>query len=299
MNQLLAMRAFRCIVECRGFSAAAERLDTTHSTISRQLQQLEAELGTRLINRNTRRFSLTTAGQQYYVACVDILDRLDQAAVAVGQAHETPSGVLRVSAPVVIGTLELANWLPAFQQRYPEIEVDLSCDDRFVDLIAEGFDLALRICGPLDDSSLVARLLTVSDMLLVASPAYVARHGLVRQVRELAEHQLLAFAGGSDWALTDARGVTTQIRANGRFKADSISSLHAAALAGVGIAAFTRATVQDDLLSGRLVQILPNYTLGQRHYYALYPHARHMALKVKVFVEFMTEHYRGISPVLR
>lgn len=299
MNQLLAMRAFRCIVECHGFTAAAERLDTTHSTISRQLQQLEAELGTRLINRNTRRFSLTTAGQQYYAACVDILDRLDQAAVAVGQAHETPSGVLRVSAPVVIGTLELANWLPAFQQRYPEIEVDLSCDDRFVDLIAEGFDVALRICGLLDDSSLVARLLTVSDMLLVASPAYVARHGLVRQVRELAEHQLLAFAGGSDWALTDARGVTTQIRANGRFKADSISSLHAAALAGVGIAAFTRATVQDDLLSGRLVQILPNYTLGQRHYYALYPHARHMALKVKVFVEFMTEHYRGISPVLR
>ncbi|WP_456020538.1 LysR family transcriptional regulator [Pseudomonas protegens] len=299
MNQLLAMRAFRCIVECHGFTAAAERLDTTHSTISRQLQQLEAELGTRLINRNTRRFSLTTAGQQYYAACVDILDRLDQAAVAVGQAHETPSGVLRVSAPVVIGTLELANWLPAFQQRYPEIAVDLSCDDRFVDLIAEGFDLALRICGPLDDSSLVARLLTVSDMLLVASPAYVARHGLVRQVRELAEHQLLAFAGGSDWALTDARGVTTQIRANGRFKADSISSLHAAALAGVGIVAFTRATVQDDLLSGRLVQILPNYTLGQRHYYALYPHARHMALKVKVFVEFMTEHYRGISPVLR
>jgi DNA-binding transcriptional LysR family regulator len=299
MNQLLAMRAFRCIVECHGFSAAAERLDTTHSTISRQLQQLEAELGTRLINRNTRRFSLTTAGQQYYAACVDILDRLDQAAVAVGQAHEKPSGVLRISAPVVIGTLELANWLPGFQQRYPEIEVDLSCDDRFVDLIAGGFDAALRICGPLEDSSLVARLLTVSPMLLVASPTYIARHGLVRQVRELAGHQLLAFAGGSDWALTDARGATTQIRATGRFKADSISSLHAAALAGVGIAAFTRATVRDDLLSGRLVQMLPNCSLGQRHYYALYPHARHVALKVKVFVEFMAEHYRSVTPGLR
>ncbi|NNA58152.1 LysR family transcriptional regulator [Pseudomonas koreensis] len=299
MNQLQAMRAFRCIVECRGFSAAAERLDTTHSTISRQLQQLESELGTRLINRNTRRFSLTTAGQQYYAACVDILERLDQAALAVGQAHESPSGVLRISAPMVIGTLELASWLPAFQQRYPEIEVDLSCDDRFVDLIAEGFDVALRICGPLADSSLVARLLTVSDLLLVASPAYVARNGLVRQVRELAEHQLLAFAGGSGWVLTDARGMTTPVSAQGRFKADSISSLHAAALAGVGIAAFTRATVQDDLLSGRLVQILPNCSLGQRHYYALYPHARHVALKVRVFVEFMLEHYRQASAPLR
>lgn len=299
MNQLQAMRAFRCIVECRGFSAAAERLDTTHSTISRQLQQLERELGTRLINRNTRGFSLTTAGQQYYAACVDILDRLDQAALAVGQAHESPSGVLRISAPMVIGTLELASWLPAFQQRYPEIEVDLSCDDRFVDLIAEGFDVALRICGPLADSSMVARLLTISDMLLVASPVYVARNGLVRQVRELAEQQLLAFAGGSDWVLTDTRGITTSVRVQGRFKADSISSLHAAALAGVGIAAFTRATVQDDLLSGRLVQILPNYSLGRRHYYALYPHARHVALKVQVFVEFMLEHYRNTAAALR
>lgn len=299
MNQLLAMRAFRCIVECHGFSAAAERLDTTHSTISRQLQQLEAELGTRLINRNTRRFSLTTAGQQYYTACVDILGRLDQAAAAVAQAHEKPTGVLRISAPMVIGTLELANWLPGFQQRYPEIAVELCCDDRFVDLIAEGFDVALRICGPLEDSSLVARLLTVSDLLLVASPAYVARYGLVRQVRELADQQLLAFAGGSDWSLTDARGQATPVRVQGRFKADSISSLHAAALAGVGIAAFTRATVQDDLLSGRLVQILPNCTLGQRHYYALYPHARHLALKVKVFVEFMAEHYRSVSPSVR
>jgi len=299
MNQLLAMRAFRCIVECRGFSAAAERLDTTHSTISRQLQQLESELGTRLINRNTRGFSLTTAGQQYYAACVDILERLDQAALAVGQAHERPSGVLRISAPMVIGTLELASWLPAFQQRYPEIEVDLSCDDRFVDLIAEGFDVALRICGPLADSSMVARLLTVSDLLLVASPVYVARNGLVRQVRELVGQQLLAFAGGSDWALTDPRGLTTSVRVHGRFKADSISSLHAAALAGVGVAAFTRATVQDDLLSGRLVQILPNYSLGQRHYYALYPHARHVALKVQVFVEFMLEHYRNTATALR
>jgi len=299
MNQLLAMRAFRCIVECHGFSAAAERLDTTHSTISRQLQQLEAQLGTRLINRNTRRFSLTSAGQQYYAACVDILQRLDQAALAVGQAHESPRGVLRISAPVVIGTLELASWLPAFQQRYPEIEVDLSCDDRFVDLIAEGFDVALRICGPLADSSLVARLLTVSDRLLVAAPTYVARQGLVRQVHDLADHALLGFAGGADWSLTDARGVTTAVRAEGRFKADSISSLHAAALAGVGIAAFTRATVQEDLLRGRLVQILPQYSLGQRHYYALYPHARHVALKVQVFVEFMAEHYRNASGALR
>ncbi|NWE47147.1 LysR family transcriptional regulator [Pseudomonas gingeri] len=293
MNQLLAMRAFRCIVESAGFSAAAERLDTTHSTISRQLQQLEQALSARLINRNTRRFSLTAAGEQYYAACVDILDRVDAAGQAL--ASERPAGPLRISAPVVIGTLELASWLPTFQQRYPEIQVDLSCDDRFIDLVAEGMDVALRISTPLADSSLVARLLIVSELVLVASPAYVARHGLPRRAEELAGHRLLAFSGGADWELAPPRGAPVRIRPQGQFKADSISALHAAALAGVGIAAFTRVTVHEALLSGQLVRLLPNYSLGQRHYYALYPHGRHLAPQVRAFVDHMSEHYRGLA----
>jgi DNA-binding transcriptional LysR family regulator len=294
MNQLLAMRAFRCIVECRGFTAAAERLDTTHSTISRQLQKLETELGARLINRNTRRFSLTAAGEQYYAASVDILDRVESAALAVAKDAERPAGLLRISVPMVIGTLELASWLPAFQQRYPDIQIDLSCNDQFVDLVAQGFDVALRISGPLADSSLVARPLIVSEMVLVASAAYVARHGLPRQVDELVDHQLLTFTGGADWVLTSDRGMAISVPVESRFKVDSIGSLYTAALAGVGIAAFTLATVQNDLRRGQLVHILPNCTLGQRHYYALYPHARHLPPKVRVFVDFMNEHYRAL-----
>ncbi|WP_439877579.1 LysR family transcriptional regulator [Pseudomonas prosekii] len=295
MNQLLAMRAFRCIVECRGFSAAAERLDTTHSTISRQLQQLETDLGARLINRNTRRFSLTAAGETYYASAVDILDRVEQAALAVAEDAQRPAGLLRISVPMVIGTLELASWLPAFQQRYPQIHIDLSCSDRFVDLVTEGFDVALRISGPLADSSLVARQLTVSEQVLVASPGYVARHGLVRQVDELPAHQMLCFAGAEEWLLTPLRGEPVRIAPRGRFTVNSITSLHAAALAGVGIAAFTRATVQSDLAHGHLVHILPSYTLAQRHYYALYPQTRHLAPKVRVFVDFMADHYRALS----
>ena len=294
MNQLLAMRVFRCIVECRGFTAAAERLDTTHSTISRQLQKLEAVLGARLINRNTRRFSLTAAGEQYYAASVDILDRVESAALLVSQDAERPAGLLRISVPITIGTLELASWLPVFQQRYPDIQIDLSCNDQFVDLVAQGFDVALRISGPLADSSLVARPLIVSDMVLVASAAYVARHGLPRQVDELVDHQLLTFTGGADWVLTSDRGMSISVPVESRFKVDSIGSLYAAALAGVGIAAFTLATVQNDLRRGQLVHILPNCTLGQRHYYALYPHARHLPPKVRVFVDFMDEHYRAL-----
>lgn len=138
MNQMLAMRVFRCIAEAQGFSAAAERLNTTHSSVSRHLHQLESTLGVRLVNRNTRRMSLTAAGERYYAACVDILDRVDAASQAVALEHERPFGLLRISAPLVVGTLELAHWLPAFQARYPEIQIDLSCSDPLVDLVADG-----------------------------------------------------------------------------------------------------------------------------------------------------------------
>ncbi len=292
MNQMFAMRVFRCIVEAQGFSAAAERLDTTHSSVSRHLQQLEAALGVRLINRNTRRMSLTAAGERYYAACVDILDRVDAASHAVTLEQERPSGLLRISVPLVVGTLELAHWLPAFQQRYPEIQVDLSCSDPFVDLVAEGFDVAIRICGPLADSSLVARLLTVSPMVMVASSAYVFRNGLPHSAAELSEHRLLTFASINQWSLIHDKGDSLVVTATGTFHTDTITALYACALAGSGVAAFTQATVQDDLLAGRLVRILPEYTLGVRHYYALYPHARHLPAKVRAFVDFMAEYYR-------
>ena len=294
MNQLLAMRAFCCIVENRGFSAAAEQWETTSSTMSRHLQHLEAQLGVRVINRTTRHLSLIEAGERYHAAGLDILHRLDQAALAVADEGSEPSGTLRISAPLVIGTLELGHWLPGFQQRYPKIRIDLSCEDRFVDLVAERFDVALRISGPLEDSSLVAKVLTVSDLILVASPGYVSRHGLPRQIDELANHQLLGFTGSNEWRLNSAQADTVAVALNGRFKTDTITSLHSAALAGLGIAALTRETVQQNLHNGQLVHILPNYNAGQRHYCALYPHARHLALKVRVFVEFMAQHYRAV-----
>lgn len=293
MNQLSAMRAFRCIVEARGFSAAAERLDTTHSTISRQLQQLETELGAQLINRNTRRFSLTGAGEQYYAACVDILNRVDAASQAIAQGHQRPEGVLRVSVPLVVGTLDLPHWLPGFQRRYPDIELELCCDDQFVDLVAAGFDVAIRIASALADTSLVARTLTVSRQVLVASPGYVGRHGLPRSAQELDKHHLLTFIGASSvWELSTARGGVFKVTPSGRFSTNTISALHAATLAGAGIGCFTLATVQNDLVQGRLVRILPNYSLGERHYYALYPQSRHLAPKVRAFVDYMAEFYQ-------
>ena len=292
MNQLFAMRVFRCLVEANGFSAAAERLDITHSTVSRQLQQLEAQLGARLLNRTSRQLSLTDAGQRYYAACVDILQRIDAAAEAVEGGQERPSGLLRVSAPLVIGTLELPYWLPAFQQRYPDIQLELSCSDTLVDLVADRFDVALRICTPLADTSLVARLLAVSPMVLVAAPGYLHRMGLPRVAEDLSEHRLLAYGRDTLWEVQEPSGQSAQIEPGHAFRSGTITALHAATVAGLGVAAFTQATVQADLLSGRLVRVLPGMTLGERNYYALYPHARHLPARVRAFVDFMLEHYR-------
>ena len=296
MDQLLAMRVFCAIVEAQGFSAAAERLDSTHSSVSRHLKRLESELGVQLLNRTTRRFALTAAGQRYYDACVDILGRVEAATQAMAHEHQRVAGTLRVSVPLAIGTLELADWLPAFQQRYPDLHLDLSCSDEMVDLVAEGFDVALRISRPLGDSSLMARVLVESDIVLVASPAYLARHGLPVAPQDLARHALIAFSGAqtaTEWMIESAQGDAIRVPLETRLTTDAITAAYSATLAGVGIAAFTWNTVRPALARGHLVHILPGCTLGKRIYYALYPHTRHIAPRVRAFVDYMSEHYRA------
>ncbi|AOJ18014.1 LysR family transcriptional regulator [Burkholderia cenocepacia] len=294
MDQLLAMRVYRTLAEARSFSIAGDRLDMTHSTVSRQLRQLEALLGVQLVQRSTRHFSLTEDGERYYVSCVDILDRVDAAADALSTERAEPSGPLRVSIPMAIGTFEMGAWLPAFRACYPKVQLDISCSDRFVNLIADGFDVALRITGTLSDSELVARTLTRSDEILVAAPAYVARRGLPRSPADLAGHDLLMHRkaqGDGDWTLTADNGDTTSIAGQAALRIDAITAVHAAAVAGLGIAAFTHLTVARDMAEGRLVRILPGYRLGQLNYYAVYPRHRHTPSRVRVFVEHMKSYY--------
>ncbi|HEF5874864.1 TPA: LysR family transcriptional regulator [Burkholderia cenocepacia] len=294
MDQLLAMRVYRTLAETRSFSIAGDRLDMTHSTVSRQLRQLEAVLGVQLVQRSTRHFSLTDDGERYYASCVDILDRVDAAADALSTERAEPSGLLRVSIPMAIGTFEMGAWLPAFRACYPKVQLDISCSDRFVNLVADGFDVALRITGALSDSELVARTLTRSDEILVAAPAYVARRGLPRSPVDLAGHDLLMHRkpqGDGDWTLTADNGDTTGIAGQAALRIDAITAVHAAAVAGLGIAAFTHLTVARDIAEGRLVRILPGYRLGQLSYYAVYPRHRHTPARVRVFVEHMKSYY--------
>lgn len=296
MDQLFAMRVFCCIVEAGGFSAAADRLDSTHSSVSRQLKNLETELGVQLLNRTTRRFALTTAGERYYAYCVDILGRVEAASHAMANEREHVSGTLRVSVPLAIGTLELSDWLPTFQQRYPDIRLDLSCSDQMVDLVAEGFDVALRISGPMGDSSLMAKKLVESDVVLVASPAYIARRGLPITPHDLTEHELLGFSRSpatAEWLIAPEQGEPVRISLAGRLATDAIPATYAAAVSSMGIAAFTWNTARPGVARGHLVRVLPNCTLGKRSYYALYPQTRHVSPKVRAFVDYMSEHYRA------
>lgn len=292
MDQLSAMRAYRSIVESGSFTHAAERLGTTHTSVSRLLGQLEKHLGVRLLNRNSRGLTTTEAGAHYYRDCIDILERMDAAQQRLKDDPSLPSGVLRLSLPHAVGALELGQWLPGFAQRHPQIHLDISCDDRIVDLVKGGFDMAIRISGPLADSSLVARELAVSDRVLVAAPQYIAHHGLPRTTADFHNHQLLAYAGdGPTLQLTSHRGEVASVKAGDRLRLDSILSLHAAAMAGQGIAALTYLTVRQELAAGRLLRLLPQHHAGQRHYFAIYPHARQLTPKVRAFTEFMRAHY--------
>jgi DNA-binding transcriptional LysR family regulator len=295
MDQVKAMRAFQRIAQAKSLSSAAQSLGTTHSSLSRQLQALEASLGAQLVRRDTRGITLTEAGHRYLAACTDILSRLDAAHADAAADGKAPSGTLKVSMPLSIATLELADWLPAFQARHSGIRLEVVCTDRFAKLVAEGIDVALRISAELEDASMMARTLAVSDMVLVAAPRYLAEHGLPRTPEDLSQHQCLQHNGPESpahWTLHMRGGQQQTLKPDSRFACDTITALYSAAKCGLGIAALTWHTVRADLQSGALVRVLPDVTLGQRTYAALYPRTRHVQPAVRAFIDFMAAHYR-------
>jgi DNA-binding transcriptional LysR family regulator len=295
MDQFSALKAFCRVVESGGFSAAAAELNVSHTVMSKQVRQLETMLGAQLLNRTTRKLALTEAGAAYYESARRILDELRDADLAVTQHHATPRGTLRINAPMAFGTLDVALWLPRFMARYPELNIDLVCNDRFVDLIEEGFDVALRLAREMPDSSLMARKLTAASSLLVAAPSYLQRYGMPNTPDELAQHNCLTYTlvpKPREWlfAMPDGAHVPTVVR--GTFQANTGVALRSAALAGVGIATTASFIVHEDLARGTLVPVLPDYPLRGRDLYAVYPHNRHLSPKVRAFIDFAAEVYR-------
>ncbi|MBI6897174.1 LysR family transcriptional regulator [Pseudomonas putida] len=294
MDQLSAMQTFRRVVDLGSFSAAAGQAGVSHTALSRQVKQLERHLGTQLLTRTTRRLHLTEAGALFYRHCVQILEQMQAMTLELSEHQQQPSGTLRLGVATAFGELELGHWLPDFVERHPLLQIELHCSDRFVDLLEEEIDVCLRVTDHLPDSSLVARRLASSEVLLVAAPGYLERHGAPSDPDELASHALLGYSQllhPQRLQLTSACEEQRDILMPRRLSANSPMALRAAAIGGLGIASFDRFIVHDALQDGRLVSVLEDWMLPARSLYAVYPQSRYLAPKVRALVGYVQTYY--------
>lgn len=304
MDKLGAMRAFVKVAETGSFSAAASLLGRSKAVISKQLAMLEAALGVQLLVRTTRRVRLSEAGRAYLERCAPLLADLEELESSVQQSQSSPRGLLRVAGPQTFSELHLASPLRAFLTRYPELEVELVLTDRLVDLVEQGFDVALRI-GELEDSRLLARRLADSSIVICAAPAYLARRGVPRTPEALAEHDLVLDSNlrqPQTWRFQ--RGSrTVGVRVAGRLQVNSAVMVRHFLLEGAGIGLCPGFVVEDDIAAGRLVPVLEKFAGYRLGIYALYPHTRHVPRRVRVFVDFLADYFaargRGAASALR
>lgn len=296
MARLEDIQAFMRVVEAGSISAAAERLGIAKSAVSRRLSDLEKHLGVQLLRRTTRRLNLTDTGRSFYDRCQRILADLEEAEAAVSEAHGTLQGRLRVAAPLSFGVRHLGPAIAEFMQRHPQVRFDLDFNDRQVDLLAEDIDVAIRIAR-LEDSSLIARRLWTSRLVLCASPAYLREHGTPATPAELAAHQGLVYSNAPDptlLTLLGADGQEYRVRLQERLRSNSGDFLCQAAVADAGLLLSPSFIVYESLRSGELVSVLPDYTHEELNAYAVYPQTRHLSQRVRAFVDFLAERYAGV-----
>ncbi len=295
MDRLSAMRTFRTVVETGGFSAAARRLGLSKAAVSKQVAELEAHFGTALLHRTTRRLNATDAGRRYFENCVRLLDELGEVEAEVRNSQAEPSGRLRVSAPINFGNAVLAPVICAIAQRYPKLEIQVELNDRFVDLIEEGFDVALRIRTSLPDSSLIARRIGSITRSVCAAPSYVKRMGMPKTPEELKNHACLIYTLSTsphDWKFfSGAKPVT--VRVNGGIQSNNGQFLMSFLLAGLGIAFLPDFAVGEAIRAGRLKRILENYRTEPHDLYLVYPANRHQSPKLRAFMDMAAEHLAG------
>lgn len=263
MDRFTALNVFRQVVELDSFAAAARHLGLSPAAVSKNINELEAHLAARLLNRTTRRLSLTEAGSRYYEQIVRVLDDLQDADSSLGPLQEQPSGTLRVSAPMSFTLVRLAELVPRFLERYPELSLDLQLDDRRVDLVKEGFDLALRGSDRLEDSSLVARHLMTFDHVLCGSPAYFQGNGVPADPEELRRHECVSFTlsgHAAEWSFQRG-GETRRVPVRGRYRVNSSLALCAALRGGHGISLVPELYVREDLAQGKLQAVLGDWQM--------------------------------------
>ncbi len=284
------------VVSRHGFARAAETLDTSPANVTRYIADLEAHLGTRLLNRHSRKLSLTESGEALYERARAILADVDEAEAVSSSATVRPQGRLRINAPVSFGLLHLASRWPRFARRYPEVELDVSLIDRVVDVVDEGFDMAIRISRS-GSSTHAARKLASSRNVVCASPGYLREHGTPRTPADLAQHACIVYTYvGSEWHLQADDGKPHSVRVRGVMQVNNGDTARTAALDGLGVIWQPTFLVGPDLRAGRLVPLLPGYRVPDIDVLAVYPSRRHLGAKVRAMIDFLAEEFSGVPP---
>lgn len=293
MDKLISMRVFTRVAKSGSFSDAAEELGISRSMASKHIMSLETNLGVRLLNRSTRRLSITEAGSTYLEHCRQILEDIEDAEHAITQLHSEPRGTLRVQALPYFGTYHLAPAIAEYYKLHPSVRVELILTAGSVDLIEDRLDLAIQL-GDLADSNVVARPLTVSHYVICGSPNYLEQHGIPQKPEDLSEHNCLC-----NWSLPPKRdwpfkidGHISTIRVAGSMRANVAGALRLAATEGLGLVFLPTYMVGKDLQSGRLHAVLTEFEAASQAIHAVYPHRKHLSAKVRTFVDFLTERFQ-------
>ena len=291
MDRLTSLTAFVRVVDAGGFSAAGRRLNMSTTMVSNHVQSLEDRLGARLLNRTTRKVSLTEVGKGYYDRCIQILADLEQADDIAGSQQSVPSGTLHIYTNTHIVQF-LSPVVAEFLASYPKVKIDLAIGERNVDMIEENIDLAVRMVPP-PDSSLIVRSLATWRHVLCCSHSYIEQHGKPMQLADLAERNCMRHASypfGDDWRFADRKGALASVKITGNLISNSGETLRLAALAGVGIWLAAGFLVHDDLEAGKLVRLLPEYRPVEFTMNAVYPHRHHLSAKVRTFIDLLVRH---------
>lgn len=293
MDRFSEMQAFVAVVDAGSFVKAAEHLALSKPAITRYVGNLEARLGVRLLHRTTRRLSLTEEGAVFHARCQELLGGLSEAEAEISSRAGEASGLIKVNAPLSFGIVHLAPLWGTFQALHPKVRMEVSLNDRLVDLVEEGYDLAIRI-AQLPDSSLISRKLSATRAVLCAAPEYLRQHGHPAHPAELAAHRILAYSQlgtGDEWTFTGPQGPVS-VKTRPVFHANNGDTCRSAALQGHGMIMQPSFLIGEDLRSGALVEVLPEFRGPEFGIYALYPSRKFVAPKVRLLIDFLIEHFQ-------
>jgi DNA-binding transcriptional LysR family regulator len=293
MDKFQEMASFVAVVEAGSFVGAADVIGLSKAAVSRHVADLEQRLGARLLHRTTRRLSLTDDGQLFFARAKEMLAAVDESESEISSRSGEPSGRLRINAPLSFGILHLAPLWPRFTQLYPKVSLDIDLSDRVVDLVEEGYDLAVRITN-LPNSQLVSRELATTRMIACASPPYLAQHGTPEHPSDLAQHEVISysyFAARDEWTFTAVDDTSVVVRTHARIHANNGDTCRAAALEHQGIILQPDFLVADDLRRGDLVELLPTWRAMTLGIHALYPSRKHLPIKTRRLVDFLVEAF--------